>query len=479
MRTLVFCTSYAANQEVWERRYRRWLDRILATGPVADQILIVDDGSPVLPDWDDVTIVDTPGPHAGRVVLRHYPDRLGRRSVLDFPGWYRSFCTASDHAAAGGFAKVVHLESDAFLISQAVREHVDALDDGWTAFWCPRHGFAETSIQIMAGGGLDLYRAMAARPYDVFAGREMEIQLPFSHVEKRFKGDRYGEISAPVPRDADYALQIHENHPSDYYWFLPPLVADDLPDHRPGPPGVERYLDLLVRGIAGVIQRDPNIAPGLPATFEAERRRTGGDWPATAPSMMGSERLGNLRRLAEAALHERIAGDFIEIGLWRGGGAILLRGVLAAYGDTDRIVWAADSFRGPPAPDPAYPADAGDGHHGIAALAVTRLEVERNFRDFGLLDPQVRFVEGWFKDSLPTLPAERLAVIRLDGILYGSTMEALEALYPRLSPGGFVTVNGYAFAACARAVDDFRSRYRIRAPLHRVDWTGRWWRKPR
>ena len=119
---------------------------------------------------------------------------------------------------------------------------------------------------------------------------------------------------------------------------------------------------------------------------------------------------------------------------------------------SNRSVWVADSFRGPPEPRPVWPQDAGDGHHQIAALAVSRLEVARNFRAHGLLDPGVRFAEGWFADTLPGLPATHFAFIRLDGILYSSTLEALEALYPRLSPGGFVAVNGYGLAACARAV---------------------------
>ncbi len=479
MRTLVFCTAFAGNLEVWERRYRRWLDAVLASDLIADQILMVDDGSPVLPYWDDIRIVGSAAPHPGRILLHHFPDRLGRHHVHDFPGWYRSFCHAARHAEAGEFDKIIHIESDTFLISQRVRTYVNNLTDGWTAMWCPLFGFPETAIQVIAGSAVARFRAVAEQPYSDFVGREFELQLPFTHVERGFTGDRYGETKSAVPRDADYAVQAVDTFEDSYFWFLPPRPAPDIPVLRPAPHAAERYLDLLERSMTGALWHDPNIAPGVPETFDLVRRTEGVDWPATAPSMMGGNRLANLRLLAEAALQEGIPGDFIETGVWRGGGAILLRGVLAAYGDIARLVWAADSFAGPPPPDPAYPHDAGDGHHGVAALAVPLRVVEQNFRHYGLLDRQVRFVEGWFADTLATIPAERFAVIRLDGILYGSTMQALEALYPRLSPGGFVTVNGYIFAACARAVDDFRARHRIRAPLHRIDWTGRWWRKPR
>ena len=470
MRTLVFCTAYAANQDIWQKRYRRWVDAIRAGRLAWDCILLVDDGSPVLPDWDDLS-------PDGALVLHHFENRLGRHALLDFPGWYRSFCFAAEYAMANGFDKVVHVESDSFLITASVQDYVNSIGDGWVALWCPRHGFAEKAIQVMAGTGLASYAALARRPHDDFAGREFEIQLPFSHVERRFKGDRYGEFPAPVPVDADYAVQAHELFDPDYFWFLPPIPAGDVPRPVPAPPGIDRYLALLAASLTGTLYRDPNIAPGLPAVFDAERRREGRDWPATAPTMMGSERLDNVRGLAEAAVVEGIPGDFIECGVWRGGGAIMMKAVLAGHGVGDRCVWVADSFRGPP--PPSRPQDAGDGHSAIAALAVPRSEVERNFRAHGLLDSFVRFVEGWFADTLPGLPVERFALIRLDGILYGSTIDALEALYPRLSPGGFVIVNGYGLAAGARAIDDFRTRHRIRAPLHSIDWTGRWWRKPR
>ena len=89
----------------------------------------------------------------------------------------------------------------------------------------------------------------------------------------------------------------------------------------------------------------------------------------------------------------------------------------------------ADSFEGLPPPDAGqYPADAGDQHHTFEPLAVSLEQVQANFAEYGLLDDQVTFLEGWFKDTLPTAPIERLAVLRLDGDMYESTMDALDAL---------------------------------------------------
>ena len=142
--------------------------------------------------------------------------------------------------------------------------------------------------------------------------------------------------------------------------------------------------------------------------------------------MIGLRRLDNLEHCIRRVIEDRVPGDIIETGVWRGGACIFARAALAALGDPERKVWVADSFRGLPPPDPArHPADAGDRHHTKSALGIGRAAVEENFRRYGLLDDRVRFLEGWFADTLPQAPIERLAVLRLDGDMYGSTMDAL------------------------------------------------------
>jgi O-methyltransferase len=92
----------------------------------------------------------------------------------------------------------------------------------------------------------------------------------------------------------------------------------------------------------------------------------------------------------------------------------------------------------------------------------------------------VRFLEGWFADSLPSAPIRRLAVARLDGDMYSSTWDAITALYPKLSSGGFVIVDDYSdpdIEGCKRAIDDCRAEQRITDPMEQIDWTGVYWRK--
>jgi O-methyltransferase len=207
----------------------------------------------------------------------------------------------------------------------------------------------------------------------------------------------------------------------------------------------------------------------------------GGRWPLHAETMIGRKRLDNVQECVRTVIQENVPGDVIETGVWRGGATILMRACLAAYGDQTRKVWVADSFQGLPPPDEEnYPADKGDRHHTKTELAISREIVEANFARYGLLDDRVDFLVGWFKDTLPTAPIEKLAVMRLDGDLYESTIQALEALYPRLSPGGFVIIDDYGdIEQARRATEDFRSLMDIRAPIVDIDGSGVYWRRER
>lgn len=205
----------------------------------------------------------------------------------------------------------------------------------------------------------------------------------------------------------------------------------------------------------------------------------GVDYTTEADTMIGRFRLDNLQACVTDVLRRGVPGDLIETGVWRGGASIFMRAVLRAYGVTDRVVWVADSFQGLPRPDPArYPADTDDALWKASALAVPVDQVKANFASYGLLDDQVRFLVGWFRDTLPTAPIDRLAVLRLDGDMYESTMDALGALYPRLSVGGYVIVDDYgAIASCRQAVEDFRAQHGITAEIQRIDWTGVYWKR--
>ena len=104
--------------------------------------------------------------------------------------------------------------------------------------------------------------------------------------------------------------------------------------------------------------------------------------------------------------------------------------------------------------------------------------MKANFAKYGLLDDRVRFLPGWFSDTLPGAPFERIAVLRLDGDMYSSTIQALDALYPKVSPGGFVIIDDYgALEPCSRAVEDYREAHGISEPITDIDGTGVFWQR--
>lgn len=202
-------------------------------------------------------------------------------------------------------------------------------------------------------------------------------------------------------------------------------------------------------------------------------------YPGYADTMIGIKRLDNIQFCVEKVIRAGIEGDLIETGVWRGGACIFMRAILAAYGVDDRKVYVADSFEGLPKPDTErYADDLGDEMYTMKYFSVSQEDVENNFRKYDLLDDQVVFLKGWFKDTLPKAPIDELAVLRLDGDMYSSTMDVLKNLYPKLSKGGFCIIDDYNFIGrCRKAVDDFREENRITSKLMEIDWNSRYWRK--
>ncbi len=238
------------------------------------------------------------------------------------------------------------------------------------------------------------------------------------------------------------------------------------------------YLDLVQKCIINTIYEDPNQGFWSPKVFDGQLRELGRDWPSKAHSMIGNRRMLNLRQITEYVLVNNIPGDFIETGVWRGGACIMARAIMKAYGVTDRRVWVADSFCGLPVPDPKYPADANDQHHSFSELAISLEEVKSNFAKYDLLDNQVIFLKGWFSQTLPRADIKSLAVLRLDGDMYESTMDGLTNLYDKVSAGGFVIIDDFgAVAGCNKAVMDFRKDRRVEDPLHDIDGIGAFWQK--
>jgi len=208
--TLLFCTSYIDSEATWLRRYRPWLDFIESVPLDRTATFMVDDASPYPPS-DPRLAIRTALPNSlapGKVHLYRFERHLGRAGLAGYTGWWRSFLFSLDIAERYGFLKIVHIESDALLLSRRAVDYVNALTSGWTALWCPRYNIPETAIQAIVHDQFSAFRRIGEAGVEACAATLAEISLPFTHVEKGLAGNRYGEYRMRIPAYADYACQV-------------------------------------------------------------------------------------------------------------------------------------------------------------------------------------------------------------------------------------------------------------------------------
>lgn len=293
--------------------------------------------------------------------------------------------------------------------------------------------------------------------------------------------------------------------------------AEDFPEFatgmnrpRPQPATTDPYLDLLKRSLLNEIYLDDELrllylrdCLAGEETFDYPtyhdirnaRRDLYRDLQATREigrfpgrdihksgfnhSMMGRKRLDSLHHCLDHVRTNDIPGDFMECGVWRGGGCIFMAGYARAHGMDGRRVLVADSFEGLPKPSHDMDAKLDLSKDLFPELAVSQETVAENFSLYGLLDDTVLFLKGWFRDTLPKAPVDQIAVLRLDGDLYESTMDALTALYDKVSEGGVVIIDDFgAIQVCEQAVRDFFEQRGEPFPrIETIDWTGAYWIK--
>lgn len=212
-------------------------------------------------------------------------------------------------------------------------------------------------------------------------------------------------------------------------------------------------------------------------------------------SMLSKDGLSNIEDCVNCVLNDKVRGDFVEAGIWRGGTGILMKSILNEYKCRDRKVFLLDSFEGM-----ENIADTGSSitqnNHPIDVLCSHALndiekyfgqtlietsvdEVEHNLKHFGCWDDNVVLVKGWFTDDYPFDQIREISVLRLDCDYYYPTMVCLEHLYDKISVGGFIILDEYylEFMGERLAVDDFRHRRGITTPVVRVDKGIGYWRK--
>ena len=210
-KTLLFCTSYVADAEAWRARYQRWINHHRKLVGEDCLICLIDDGSPYLPPERTVQIVcstDELSANTKKPFMFRFEERLGRGGILSYPGWWRSFLSSVLIAKATGCNKIIHVESDAYVLTRKMLKHLYSLDAGWWAAWCDSQGFPESALQVICAdqfGAMQLMQQVDPRTYE---NRTAERALPFTGILRQFEGDRYSEFRRTVPKGADFAVQI-------------------------------------------------------------------------------------------------------------------------------------------------------------------------------------------------------------------------------------------------------------------------------
>ena len=233
MKSILFCTSYIKDEQAWQERYQRWLD-YYRDGPIkAAKKIMIDDGSPYLPPPDIIKTVTNMAPlslfNDDKVIVR-FDNNLGRQSVSAYPGWWRSFLHSVTLAKELGADKIIHLESDAYILSPRLADFINGIESGWHVMWTERYQFPETAIQVICSDQFDVFEQFKARQPDLNDGDLAENLLPFTSVDRQFKGERYSEMRKhsgfsrpkkfdcvplfqqpffrePIPFDADFVTQ--------------------------------------------------------------------------------------------------------------------------------------------------------------------------------------------------------------------------------------------------------------------------------
>ena len=201
MKTVCYCTSYFANAEAWNSRYMRWIEYYKDFDPANTQLVLIDDASPYTPSASQAVVV-APGQaiHANLPTIVRFPNRLGRNSMYSYPGWWRSFLHGVDIAQQAGATRLIHIESDAFLISERLKQYIKSCTSGWTVLWASRFNMPETAIQVICADQFDAMRQFQSKPQAELDSNIAEKLLPFTHINKDFVGERYGEFRVPLLR---------------------------------------------------------------------------------------------------------------------------------------------------------------------------------------------------------------------------------------------------------------------------------------
>jgi Macrocin-O-methyltransferase (TylF) len=239
------------------------------------------------------------------------------------------------------------------------------------------------------------------------------------------------------------------------------------------------YLQTLKLSVTGELLKTDSLVPGKGTAKELKRqpydarlRRLGMDWPLHGLTMVGRARLENIERLLLEVINAQVPGDFVECGVWRGGSSLFARAVFKVLGVRDRKVHLVDSFQGLPK---ATQDKDDDKWSEMPFLQVSLEDVQAPFKELGLFDHGVAFHKGFFQDALPKLREQliankrNIAILRMDGDMFESTIDIFYNLYDLVPVGGCVIIDDYTIVEAREAVETFLKHHGIAADFVKID----------
>jgi O-methyltransferase len=171
-----------------------------------------------------------------------------------------------------------------------------------------------------------------------------------------------------------------------------------------------------------------------------------------------------------AKQYSQVPGIIVECGVWRGGMIAAIADVLQ---DDSREYYLFDSFEGlPDAKEIDGPSATEWQQDKQSTRYFDNCKAEMSFAESALKKAgcqKYKLIKGWFKDTLPSFnPEKPIAILRLDGDWYESTMDCMVALYPKVQPGGLILIDDYyTWDGCAKAIHDYLSQHSLSARIYR------------
>ncbi len=201
-------------------------------------------------------------------------------------------------------------------------------------------------------------------------------------------------------------------------------------------------------------------------------------------SMTSVERMFSLYTAIIYVIKNKIPGDIVECGVWKGGSMMLSALTLIKMKDTTRKIFLYDTYEGMPEPT----------HYDLRTYDLFKAsekyeefkkrnekcmyapleEVKKNLYNTGYPSNNLVFVKGRVENTIPKIIPEKISILRLDTDWYESSYHVLNHLFQKLSVKGMLILDDYGHWKGAKlATDKYFQEKKVKIFLNRIDPPGR------